>query len=103
MEGSKSFAPVRATRYTVAMPLKYRRVGEKDWHDGMAENISQTGIFFRGDGDRGLSEEEVIEINFTLRGPATPQPDSRPCTAIIVRRDRSRVENQDAFGTRFLD
>jgi len=100
MEGSKSFAPVRATRYTVAMPLKYRRVGEQAWHDGMAENISQTGIFFRG--DRALSPEEVIEINFTLRGPSTPD-NSHPCTAIIVRKDRSRVENQDAFGTRFLD
>jgi len=106
MEGSQypapqSFAPVRATRYTVAMPLKYRRVGETDWHDGMAENISQTGIFFRG--DRGLTEDEVIEINFTLRGPSVPDCNSRPCTAIIVRKDRSRVENQDAFGTRFLD
>lgn len=102
MEGSKSYAPVRATRYTVAMPLKYRRVGERDWHDGMAENISQTGILFRG--DRGLTEQEVIEINFTLRGPSVPEPaNSRPCTAIIVRKDRSRVENRDAFGTRFLD
>jgi hypothetical protein len=101
MEGSKSFAPVRAIRYTVAMPLKYRRVGEADWHDGMAENISQSGLFFRA--DRALSEAEVIEINFTLRGPGTPDCQSRPCTAIVIRKDRSRVENQHAFGTRFLD
>ncbi len=100
MEG-KSYAPVRATRYTVAMPLKYRRVGESEWHDGMAENISQSGILFRG--DRALTEEEVIEINFTLRGPGTPVENTHPCTAIIVRRDRSRVENKAAFGTRFLD
>lgn len=102
MEGStKTFAPVRATRYAVAMPLKYRRVGEQEWHAGVVENISQSGIFFRG--DRGLNEEEVIEITFTLRAvPAQPDP-SRPCTAIIVRTDRSRVENKVAFGTRFLD
>ena len=102
MESSKSFAPVRAARYTVAVPLKYRRVGEQDWHTGMVENISQTGIFFRG--DRGLTEEEVIEINFTLRAvPVAQNPTSRPTTAIIVRTDRSRVENKPAFGTRFLD
>jgi len=103
VEGSKSYAPVRATRYTVAMPLRYRRVGEQQWHDGMAENISQSGILFRGDDDRALSEEEVIEINFTLRGPATPAENSHPCTAIVVRKERSRVENKAAFGTRFLD
>ncbi len=103
MEGSKSYAPVRATRYTVAMPLRYRRVGEQEWHDGVAENISQSGVLFRG--DRSLSEEEVIEINFTLRGPATPPPSSshKPCTGIVVRRERSRMENKSAFGTRFLD
>ena len=102
MEGSLAYAPVRATRYTVAMPLQYRRVGEKQWHPGVAENISQSGVFFRG--DRGLSEAEVIEIHFTLRGPATPPEDTaRPCMAIIVRRDESRVEDKPAFGTRFLD
>jgi hypothetical protein len=101
MEGSKSFAPVRATRYTVAMPLKYRRVGEEEWHTGVAENISQTGIFFRT--DRALTEEEVIEINFTLRALPGPENSAKACTAIIVRSDRSRVENKHAFGTRFLD
>ena len=101
MEGSKSFLPVRATRYSVAMPLQYRRVGEEEWHLGVVENISQSGIFFRG--DRALSEAEVVEINFTLRAAPTRQTSPHPCTAIIVRTDRSRVENKPAFGTRFLD
>lgn len=100
MEGSsKTFAPVRAARYSVAMPLKYRRVGEQEWHAGVVENISQSGIFFRG--DSALSEAEVVEINFTLR--SAPDGGKAPCTAIIVRTDRSRVENKVAFGTRFLD
>jgi len=101
MEDLRSFAPVRAARFTVAVPLKYRRVGEQDWHSGVAENISQTGIFFRG--DRGLTEEEVIEINFTLRAVPAPDSPARPTTAIIVRTDRSRVENKPAFGIRFLE
>jgi hypothetical protein len=104
MEGSTdtSFLPVRAPRYSVAMPLQYRRVGEQQWHTGVVENISQSGIFFRG--DRALSEAEVVEINFTLRSlPAVESSTPRPCTAIIVRTDRSRVENKPAFGTRFLD
>ena len=104
MEGSKElelFVPVRAPRYTVAVPLKYRRVGEQEWHTGVAENISQSGIFFRG--DRGLTEAEVIEINFTLRAANAPDGNPQACTAIIVRTDRSRVDNKPAFGTRFLD
>lgn len=102
MEGStKTFAPVRAPRYSVAMPLKYRRVGEQEWHAGVVENISQSGVFFRG--DRALSEAEVVEINFTLRSAPALASAPRPCTAIIVRTDRSRVENKLAFGTRFLD
>jgi hypothetical protein len=101
MEESHSFAPVRAARYTVAVPLKYRRVGEQEWHTGVVENISQTGIFFRA--DRRLTPEEVIEINFTLRAIPAADPSTQPCTAIVVRTDRSRVENKPAFGTRFLD
>jgi len=100
MEELKTFAPVRAARYAVAVPLEYRRVGEQEWHKGVAENMSQTGVFFRG--DRSLTEEEVIEINFNLR--AVPvQQSLQPTTAIIVRTDRSRVENKPAFGTRFLE
>ncbi|MDP9268271.1 MAG: PilZ domain-containing protein [Acidobacteriota bacterium] len=89
------------------MPLKYRRVGEQEWHAGVAENISQTGIFFRG--DRGLTEQEVIEINFSLRAVSAPEGSGsarsspQPCTAIIIRTDRSRAGNKPGFGTRFLD
>lgn len=94
-------APVRATRFTVHVPLHYRRVGEEQWHEGVAENISQSGVFFRG--DRSLSEEEVVEINFALRTPIGPEP-RQACTGIVVRTDRSRVSGgQPAFGTRFLD
>ena len=50
-----------------------------------------------------LTEEEVIEINFTLRSSPTGNGFAKPCTAIIVRADRSHVENKPAFGTRFLD
>ncbi len=76
-------------------------MGEQQWHTGVIENISQSGIFFRGDG--ALSEAEVVEINFTLRSLPAVESAARPCTAIIVRTDRSRVENALAFGTRFLD
>lgn|GEM_PF-6632593 len=101
MEELKTFAPVRAARYSVAVPLEYRRVGEQEWHKGVAENMSQTGVFFRG--DRSLTEEEVIEINFNLRAASVPEKSPQPTTAIIVRTDRSRVENKPAFGTRFLE
>jgi hypothetical protein len=101
MEDLRTFGPARAARYSVAVPLKYRRVGEQEWHTGVAENISQTGVFFRG--DRALTEEEVIEINFNLRAAPAPESSAQATTAIIVRTERSRVENKPAFGTRFLE
>ena len=36
----------RAQRFQLQLPLKYRRLDEKDWHDGETRNISRSGLLF---------------------------------------------------------
>jgi hypothetical protein len=37
----------RAPRYPVRTDVRYRQVGERDWHDGRTENISRNGVLIR--------------------------------------------------------
>jgi hypothetical protein len=44
--------------------LRYRRLGEKDWHDGKTENISRSGMLFQA--DEVLQPSSQLEINLVL-------------------------------------
>jgi len=57
-------APFRAQRYSLQLPLKYRRLGEHDWRDGTTENISRSGLLFRG--EEAISPKVQLEINLVL-------------------------------------
>src|SRR6202044_1069163 len=37
----------RAQRFQLHLPLKYRRLDEKNWHDGETRNISRSGLLFQ--------------------------------------------------------
>ena len=39
--------PIRAPRFNLRLPIRYRTVGEAGWHDGITENISRSGVLFR--------------------------------------------------------
>ena len=39
--------PLRALRFEVRFPVRFRAVGDASWQTGTTVNISQTGIFFR--------------------------------------------------------
>ena len=41
--------PTRAQRFQLHLPLRYRRLGEKQWHEGTTENISRSGMLFQAD------------------------------------------------------
>ena len=38
---------LRAQRFKLNLPLRYRLVGEQDWQQGTTENISRSGVLFR--------------------------------------------------------
>ncbi|MGP0017259.1 MAG: ATP-binding protein [Candidatus Sulfotelmatobacter sp.] len=56
--------PTRAQRFQLHLPLRYRRLGEKDWHVGTTENISRSGMLFQA--DELLQPSAQLEINLVL-------------------------------------
>ncbi len=56
--------PARAQRFYLHLPLRYRRLGEKQWHLGKTENISRSGMLFEA--DELLQPSSQLEINLVL-------------------------------------
>ena len=55
----------RAPRYEIGLPLRYRSLGEREWHEAQTENISRSGILFRG--PFILDLDTPVEMTFTLK------------------------------------
>jgi PilZ domain len=74
----------RATRFRIEVPLRYRSVGERTWHDGQIENISGSGVLFRA--GPLFAVATVIEFAFSV--PFTSSGNSHAevfCRAQVVR------------------
>ena len=54
----------RAQRFQLHLPLRYRRLGETQWHLGTTENISRSGMLFQA--DELLPPSVQLEINLVL-------------------------------------
>ncbi len=54
----------RAQRFQLHLPLRYRRLGETQWHLGTTENISRSGMLFQA--DELLQPSVQLEINLVL-------------------------------------
>ena len=61
---AREAAPARAQRFQLHLPLRYRRLGEKQWHEGTTHNISRSGMLFEA--DQVLSPSVQLEINLVL-------------------------------------
>src|SRR5581483_1087399 len=46
---TRKLAPFRAQRFNLHLPLRYRKLGEQSWRKGTTENISRSGLLFRGE------------------------------------------------------
>ena len=55
---------VRAQRFSLHVPLKYRLVGQVAWREGSTENISRSGMLFRAQELVPLNSQ--LEINLVL-------------------------------------
>ena len=55
---------MRAPRYPLRIPLRYRPFGDSVWTDGTTENISRTGVLFRS--GRVVPPNTSLEIQFFL-------------------------------------
>ena len=61
---AREIPPTRAQRFQLHLPLRYRRLGENDWHVGTTENISRSGMLFQA--DEALQPNSQLEINLVL-------------------------------------
>lgn len=74
----------RAQRFVLQLPLKYRPIGEEDWHSGTTENISRSGMLFRAEGL--ISPNVQLEINLVLPREIAGLSDAEVvCRGEIVR------------------
>ena len=55
---------MRAQRYAIALPMRYRRVGDDTWATGTTVNISRSGVVFEG--ERSVDREAAIELVLTM-------------------------------------
>jgi PAS domain S-box-containing protein len=61
---AREIPPSRAQRFHLHLPLRYRRLGENEWHVGKTENISRSGMLFEA--DELLQPSAQVEINLVL-------------------------------------
>jgi PAS domain S-box-containing protein len=61
---AREYPPTRAQRFQLHLPLRYRRLGEQQWHTGTTENISRSGMLFQV--DELLQPHAQLEINLVL-------------------------------------
>ena len=74
----------RATRFSVQMPVLFRRLGEEEWREGTTENVSRSGVLLRA--DQALPDRAPVEIRMALPAqiPGT-RGASIICHAQVVR------------------
>ncbi len=62
----------RARRFAVRVPVRYRCRGEREWQEGVTENLSCTGLLFRA--RQPVAPRTPVELSFALpaqlAGPA---------------------------------
>src|ERR1035437_10262352 len=88
---ARQTAPARAQRFHIQLPLRYRRLGEKQWHVGTTENISRSGMLFQA--DELLQPSAQLEINLVLPAEIAGLSDTEVvCRGEVVRTVQSSGE-----------
>ena len=83
-QGTEQAPLLRAPRFQVHLPLKYRRLDEEKWHAGETRNISRSGMLFQA--EDLLQPNVQLEINLVLPAEiAGLSPTEVVCRGEIVR------------------
>ena len=67
----------------MTLPMRYRSLSERTWHEGQIENISCSGVLFRA--AVPLPAAAAVEMMFFLPSIAPQPPASVRCRAEVVR------------------
>jgi hypothetical protein len=76
--------PLRAPRYAIAMPVRYRGARQQTWRQGKVKNISRTGVLFTTDRalDVSVQIEMIVQLPAEVSGASAAQV---LCAGRIVR------------------
>jgi PAS domain S-box-containing protein len=99
---AKPAPPTRAQRFQLHLPLRYRRIGENQWHLGTTENISRSGLLFQA--DELLQPASQLEINLVLPAEIAGLSETEVvCRGEVVRTvDRQGESMTPALAARIL-
>jgi len=91
----------RARRFSLQLPLRYRVRGERAWRRGETENISSSGVLFRG--EIFVEMNTALELCLTMPAVNFEGAAEMVCRGRIVRSVRA-VERRDlsAFAVKIL-
>ena len=85
----------RARRLTLQLPVRYRAKGLGTWHEGTVENLSQSGVLFRG--PQQLPANTLVEMVFEMPEEISGQKNSTVlCQARIIRAKEGAETADDA-------
>ena len=83
----------RARRLKLNLPLRYRVKSLGEWCGGQIDNLSQSGVLFRG--PKSLTENTMVEMIFNMPEEISGQRNSTVlCQGRIIRAKESRRESR---------
>jgi hypothetical protein len=92
---------MRATRFPLRLPVRYRPLGRPEWQQGRTENISHSGALFRVDAP--LPVDTQVEFRLVLSATAhgdVPYGDGQPHPEVLgLGRVVRTVDPSDAHST----
>lgn len=80
----------RARRYEIGTLIRYRARGEREWLEGVTENISISGVLIRA--KESLNPQTAIEMRFLLPIELDGECAAEVfCRGVVIRSSKCRV------------
>jgi len=80
----------RARRYEIGTAIRFRVRGERDWQEGLTENISVSGLLLRT--GRALNPKTAIEMRFFLPVELDGECAAEVfCRGFVIRSSKCRI------------
>jgi hypothetical protein len=86
-KGGPLSVKTRAQRFRIQMYLRYRLSGESKWRKGTTENVSSSGVLFRG--EQFAAANSILDMRLALPDQIPGVPSAQVfCRAVVVRSER---------------
>jgi PilZ domain len=92
-QGRKPTWVPRARRLKLDTPVRFRAKGQTLWHEGVIENLSQSGVLFRV--EEALPQNTLVEMIFEMPEEISGQKNSNVlCQGRITRAHEKRAREE---------